>query len=89
MRAFLLVAMLLVPSISAQDQPDLARHFGDLDGTFVMLDARAGRPESPPSSNRYVGYAEKGSAVYYFALQIVRRTSVAPTKAASRSAGRS
>ena len=43
MRSFLLVAMLLVPSTSAQEQPDLARHFGDLDGTFVMLDASTGK----------------------------------------------
>jgi beta-lactamase class D len=43
MRSFLLVAVLLVPSISAQEQPDLARHFGDLDGTFVMLDASTGK----------------------------------------------
>ena len=38
-----LALILLVPSASAQEQPDLARHFGDLDGTFVMLDASSGK----------------------------------------------
>jgi len=44
MRWFVLVGLiLLVPSISAQQQPDLARHFAGLDGTFVMLDASTGK----------------------------------------------
>ena len=44
MRALVfLVLMLVVPSISAQQQPDIARHFSDLDGTFVMLDASTGK----------------------------------------------
>jgi beta-lactamase class D len=43
MRSFVLVALILLgPSVAAQQQPDLARHFGGLDGTFVLLDASTG-----------------------------------------------
>jgi beta-lactamase class D len=36
------------------------------------LSAKTGacRPEGAPTSNWYVGYVEKGRAVFYFALQI-------------------
>ena len=41
--AIFLALVLLAPSISARQQPNIARHFGDLDGTFVMFDATTGK----------------------------------------------
>ncbi len=37
------VMLLMFTPGAASQQPDLARHFGDLDGTFVMLDASTGK----------------------------------------------